>query len=89
MKLEIVTHEEHLTSVLADLSRRRANIKQINIRGTNKVVETLTPLSEVMNYSKDLRTITSGTAVFNLEFYSYEEMTGEAEAIAIRNVTGF
>lgn len=89
MQLEIVVEEKYLSSVLADLSRRRAIIQQINIRGRNKVVHSLTPLAELINYSQDLRTITSGTALMNIEFNSYEQMSAMDESIAIRNVTGF
>lgn len=89
MQLEIVTDEQNLSAVLADLSRRRANIQQIDVRGKNKIVQSLAPLAELMDYSKDLRTITSGTAIFTVEFHSYEQMSSVNENLAIRNVTGF
>jgi len=37
MQLEIVTPEEYSPSINADLTRRRALIQQIDIRGNNKV----------------------------------------------------
>lgn len=37
MQLEIVTPEERSPSINADLTRRRATIQQIDIRGNNKV----------------------------------------------------
>lgn len=53
------------------------------------MVNTLTPLSELMGYSTDLRTITSGTATFSMEFNSYEQMSSIDEANAIKSVIGF
>lgn len=37
MTLEVVTDERCLPTVMSDLSRRRSQIKQIRIRGNNKV----------------------------------------------------
>lgn len=37
MHLEIVVPEEHSSVIMADLSRRRAIIKNVGIRGLSKV----------------------------------------------------
>jgi len=37
MQLEIVTPEEYSSSINSDLTRRRAIIQEIDIRGNNKV----------------------------------------------------
>lgn len=89
MNLEVVTNEEDLSAVLADLSRRRSEIEHIGVRGKLKVINTLTPLSELMDYSKILRTITSGTATFSLEFNCYRQMTPDVENDAVKRLTGF
>lgn len=89
MSLEVVTNEEFSSAVLADLSRRRAQIQEIYNRGASRIVSVLTPLSELLGYSTDLRTITSGTASFAMEFHSYQPLSSYDEAKAIKNVTGF
>ncbi|PSN38358.1 Ribosome-releasing factor 2 [Blattella germanica] len=89
MNLEVVTNDEYLSVVLADLSRRRAQIKDINTRGPSKILTVVAPLVELLGYSTDLRTITSGTATFTMEFLCYQPMAPQDEAKAIRNITGF
>ncbi|CAH1117493.1 unnamed protein product [Phaedon cochleariae] len=89
MNLEILTPEDYLSSVLADLSRRRATINNIGLRGNAKVVETKTPLAELLGYSTILRTITSGTGSFSMECTNYERLSSDQELDAIKHVRGF
>lgn len=89
MMLEVVTDENYLSSVLADLSRRRTTIKNIDSRGTHKVVTADTPLSEMLGYARDLRTLSSGTASFSMEFSFYQQMAPIDQVKAVKTVTGF
>ncbi|XP_029673584.1 uncharacterized protein LOC115241781 [Formica exsecta] len=89
MQLEIVAPEEYSPSINADLARRRAEIQQIDMRGNNKVIRTLAPLSELLGYSTALRIITSGSATFSLEFSHYQLMTAAVEDKAIYKLKGF
>ncbi|XP_015513213.1 ribosome-releasing factor 2, mitochondrial [Neodiprion pinetum] len=89
MQLEVVTSEETVSLVISDLSRRRAQIQQIGSRGRSKIVYALTPLSELLGYSKSLRTLTSGAGSFSIEFNHYQEMGALEERQAIERVTGF
>lgn len=89
MKVEVVTTKEFISVILADLSRRRPLTQEIEDRGLNRVVVSCIPLSELLGYATDLRTITSGTAAFSMEFFSYKPMTAAEEAKAIESVTGF
>ncbi|XP_018351434.1 PREDICTED: ribosome-releasing factor 2, mitochondrial [Trachymyrmex septentrionalis] len=89
MQLEIVTPEEYSSSINSDLTRRRAVIQEIDMRGNNKVIRTLAPLSELLGYSTTLRIITSGNATFSLEFNHYQLMTSINEEQAIEKIKGF
>lgn len=88
MNLEVVANEQNSSAVLADLTRRRAVVQDISSRGLSKVLNILVPLSELLGYSTDLRTITSGTASFTMEFHCYQLMSQQDEAKAIKSVTG-
>ncbi|XP_011702790.1 PREDICTED: ribosome-releasing factor 2, mitochondrial [Wasmannia auropunctata] len=89
MQLEIVTPQEYSSSINSDLTRRRAAIQQIDMRGNNKVIRTLAPLSELLGYSTTLRIITSGNATLSLEFSHYQLMTPIDEEEAIEKIKGF
>lgn len=89
MKLEILVAEEYNSSVLADLSKRRANILSISQKQDMKVINAECPLSELVGYSNSLRTITSGLATFTMELSHYVSLSAHEEAKAIQQVTGF
>ncbi|VEN49354.1 unnamed protein product [Callosobruchus maculatus] len=89
MHLEIVVPEEALSAVLADLSRRRVTISNVGLRGLSKLVIAKAPLSELLGYSTTLRTLSSGTATFTMEFSEYRIMSQDSEIGAIRSVRGF
>ncbi|XP_011864002.1 PREDICTED: ribosome-releasing factor 2, mitochondrial [Vollenhovia emeryi] len=89
MQLEIVAPEEYSPSINADLTRRRVTKQEIHMRGNNKVIRTVAPLSELLGYSTTLRIITSGNATFSLEFSHYQVMTPVDEEEAIEKIKGF
>ncbi len=73
MKLEVVTPEENMGDVVADLNRRRGLMKGMDDRAGAKVVKADVPLSEMFGYVTQLRTITSGRANSSMEFSHYAE----------------
>jgi len=72
MKLEIVTPEEYVGSVIGDLNRRRGIPKSQDIgSGGVVVIKGEVPLSEMFGYVTQLRTLTSGRASSTMEFSKY------------------
>lgn len=72
MKLEIITPEDYVGSVIGDLNRRRGLPKDQETRtGGAIAVKAEVPLSEMFGYVTDLRTITSGRANSTMEFSHY------------------
>jgi elongation factor G len=89
MRLEITTPEKYIGSIISDLSNRRSNIGDMQSRGGLRVINSVTPLSELVNYSTFLRTLTSGTSTFTMEFDSYHHMNDVQQKKAIQQMTGF
>ncbi|CAG5079092.1 elongation factor G [Parvicella tangerina] len=71
MKLEVLTPEENMGDVVADLNRRRGLIEGMDDKNGSKVVKAKVPLSEMFGYVTSLRTITSGRATSTMEFSHY------------------
>jgi elongation factor G len=72
MKLEVVTPDEYVGSVIGDLNRRRGLPKGQESRSGGAVaVQAEVPLSEMFGYVTTLRTITSGRASSTMEFSHY------------------
>ncbi|MCB0569951.1 MAG: elongation factor G, partial [Phaeodactylibacter sp.] len=71
MKLEVVTPEEYVGSVIGDLNRRRGMPKGQDSRGGAIIIAAEVPLAEMFGYVTALRTITSGRASSTMEFSHY------------------
>jgi elongation factor G len=69
MKLEVVTPDEYVGSVIGDLNRRRGLPKgQEGRSGGAVAISAEVPLAEMFGYVTQLRTITSGRASSSMEF---------------------
>jgi elongation factor G len=71
MKLEVITPDEYVGSVIGDLNRRRGLPKGQDTKPTGTVIRADVPLSEMFGYVTQLRTITSGRASSTMEFSHY------------------
>ncbi|MCR2784906.1 MULTISPECIES: elongation factor G [unclassified Microbacterium] len=74
MSVEVRTPEEYMGDVIGDLNSRRGQIQSMEDAAGVKVVRALVPLSEMFGYIGDLRSKTSGRAVYSMEFDSYSEV---------------
>ena len=74
MAVEVRTPEEYMGDVIGDLNSRRGQIQSMEDAQGVKVVRALVPLSEMFGYIGDLRSKTSGRAVYSMEFDSYAEV---------------
>ncbi|HEX4057424.1 MAG TPA: elongation factor G [Galbitalea sp.] len=74
MAVEVRTPEEYLGDVIGDLNSRRGQIQHMDDAKGVKVVRALVPLSEMFGYVGDLRSKTSGRAVYSMTFESYAEV---------------
>ncbi len=83
MNLRVFVDEEYLGDVLSDLSSRRGRVSgQEQLGGGIVEVDAQVPQAEMLRYSIDLRSITSGTASFEMEFDHYEPISGKiADAV--------
>ncbi|XP_068619121.1 ribosome-releasing factor 2, mitochondrial [Battus philenor] len=88
MALEVVVPESHAARVSADLMRRRVEVRGVQVRHANKVIDCIAPLSELLGYSSTLRSLSSGLASFTMEFHSHRHMSPLDEQKAIKDVTG-
>jgi elongation factor G len=88
MKLEVLTPEESMGDVVADLNRRRGLIEGMDDRNGAKVVKAKVPLSEMFGYVTQLRTITSGRATSTMEFSNFAEAPKNVATEVIKKAKG-
>nr|WP_111302053.1 elongation factor G [Paracoccus saliphilus] len=72
MKVEVVTPEEYTGSIIGDLTSRRGMVRGQDSRGNANVIDAFVPLANMFGYINNLRSMSSGRAVFSMQFDHYE-----------------
>ncbi|PPB79609.1 elongation factor G [Albidovulum inexpectatum] len=72
MKVEVVTPEEYTGSIIGDLTSRRGMVTGQDSRGNANVIHAFVPLANMFGYINNLRSMSSGRAVFTMLFDHYE-----------------
>ena len=76
MNLEVVTPDEYMGDVIADLNRRRGQVDGMDTSNSGaRIIKAHVPLSEMFGYVTVLRTITSGRAVSSMSYERHSRMT--------------
>ena len=76
-ELAIRIPDDHLGTVLGDLSGRRGRVLGTDVGGPGRtVVRAEVPQTELLRYAVDLRAMTSGAATFTRHFARYDVHTG-------------
>ena len=78
MKLRGFGDEQYLGDILSDLSGKRGRVLgQEQLGGGIVEIDAEVPQAEMLRYAIDLRSITSGTGSFELDFDHYANLTGK------------
>jgi len=76
MNLTVFIEEKYLGDVMSDLSGKRGKIHGQDSAGGIAEVHAEVPQAELLRYSIDLRSITSGTGSFSVSFSHYAPISG-------------
>jgi len=74
MKIEVIVPPDFLGDVTGDLNSKRATIENLSDHLNTKIIDAKVPLAEMFGYATQLRSMTQGRGVFNMEFSHYEEV---------------
>jgi elongation factor G len=74
MSMEVVVPDDAMGDVIGDLNSRRGKVLGVDSKPGGQVIRTQVPMSEVLKYSPDLRSMTSGRGSFTVAFSHYEEL---------------
>jgi elongation factor G len=78
MKLRVFADDQYLGEILSDLSGKRGKVLgQEPLGGGIVEIDAEVPQAELLRYAIDLRSLTSGTGSFELEFDHYANLTGK------------
>jgi elongation factor G len=76
MNLTVFVEEKYLGDVMSDLSGKRGKIHGQDSAGGIAEIRAEVPQAELLRYSIDLRSITSGTGSFAVGFDHYAPISG-------------
>jgi elongation factor G len=71
MAVEITTPSDSVGDCIGDINQRRGVLRDQRVNGTAIVLHALLPLAEMFGYIGDLRALSSGRAVFSMQFEHY------------------
>jgi elongation factor G len=75
MTITVTVPDEYIGDVIGDLNSRRGKVLGAEGKGRGlQSIRAHVPMSEVLRYAPDLRSMTSGRGDFELEFSHYEEL---------------
>ena len=75
-EMEITVPDEYMGDIIGDLNSRRGRVLGMGSQGAKQIVKAHVPLSEVLKYAPDLRSMTQGRGLFTMRFSHYEEVPG-------------
>jgi len=74
MEAKVTVPEENMGDILGDFNTRRARVQGMDTKGGRSVVSAMVPLAEMQRYTTDLRSMTGGRGMFEMDFAHYQEL---------------
>ncbi len=74
MNMKITVPDENMGDVIGDMNSRRGKVVGVEPKANSQIIRTAVPMTEVLAYSNDLRSMTSDRGLFSMEFSHYEEV---------------
>jgi len=74
MKVEVVTPEDYIGAIVADLRSRGGQIERSERRGLTMAVQALVSLANMFGYLNQLRAMSRGRATFAMQFEHYQQV---------------
>jgi elongation factor G len=72
--MKITVPDENMGDVIGDLNSRRGKVVGVEPKANSQIIRAVVPMSEVLAYSNDLKSMTSDRGLFSMEFSHYEEV---------------
>jgi len=86
MNLDVFVPDDMTGNVIGDLNARRGRIQNVEPETNGQHIRAQVPMSEVLKYAPDLRSMTGGHGMFSMDFSHYEELPSHlAEKVIAEN----
>jgi elongation factor G len=77
MAVTVITPDEYMGDIMGDMNGRRGRVLGMDSEGRKQIIKAQVPLSEFLTYAPDLRSMTGGRGMYNMEFSHYDEVPSQ------------
>jgi len=74
MTMEVTVPDDCVGDVIGDMNSRRGKVLGVEPKAGSQTIKVKVPMSEVLKYAPELRSMTSDRGLFTMEFSHYEEV---------------
>ncbi len=86
MSMEITVPDECMGDVIGDLNSRRGKVNGVEPQANAQTIRAEVPMSEVLRYAPELRSMTSDRGMFSMEFDKYEDVPSHQTAKILADI---
>ena len=72
MIINVAVPSEFVGDIMGDLNSKRGKVLGVDVDDNQQNIRAEVPMAEVLNYSADLNSMTSGKGIFTMEFSHYD-----------------
>ncbi len=90
MLVTVITPEENVGDLISDINSKRGKIEEIRSQNNNKQeIISKVPMRELFGYSTTIRSISSGRAIYTMEYDSYQIVPNNIKEEIIKKIRGY
>jgi len=86
MKVTITAPDDYMGDIMGDLNGRRGRVLGMDSAGKNQIINAEVPMSEILTYAPDMRSMTGGRGMFTLAFSRYDEVPAQLAEKVIEEI---
>lgn len=86
VNLEVTVPRDYMGDITGDLNSRRARIEGMDAEGDEQTIHAKVPLSEVLTYEPQLRSLTGGEGVYEIEHSHYQKVPSSVKKEIMKKI---
>ncbi len=75
MKVSVTVPDDYTGDIMGDFNARRGKVLGMDSEDSKQIINAYVPMSEMLRYAPDLRSMTGGRGTFTMAFDHYDEMS--------------
>ncbi len=89
MLVTVITPEDYVGDIISDLNSKRGKIEEIRMQNSKQEIIAKVPMRELFGYSTTIRSISSGRAIYTMEYSNYEIVPNNVKEEILKKIRGY